>query len=60
MPGIQPSNVQGLLDHGSKTVVLTWGMQLVLQTCPETLQVLKEKELVVVIEETTAAVQIYN
>ena len=35
-------------------------MQLVLQTCPETLQMLKDKNIRVFVEETTAAVEIYN
>jgi hypothetical protein len=31
VPGIQPSDVQELLDHGATVVVLTRGMQLMLQ-----------------------------
>jgi hypothetical protein len=60
VPGIQPADVQELLDNGSETVVLTRGMQLALQTCPETLQMLKDKNIRVFVEETTAAVEIYN
>jgi hypothetical protein len=43
VPGIQPADVQELLDKGSKVVVLSRGMQLMLQTCPETLRLLKDK-----------------
>ena len=60
VPGIQPADVLELLDHGSETVVLTRGMQLVLQTCPETLQFLKDSDIRVFVEETKAAVEIYN
>ena len=42
-PGIQPADVQELLEKGSKVVVLSRGMQLMLRTCPETLQLLKDK-----------------
>lgn len=60
VPGIQPADVQELLDNGSEAVVLTRGMQLVLQTCPETLQMLQDKNIRVFVEETKAAVELYN
>ncbi|WP_188192208.1 Mth938-like domain-containing protein [Nonomuraea sp. SYSU D8015] len=59
-PGIQPADVQELLDRGCRVVVLSRGMQLVLQTCPETLELLKERGVEVYVEETTAAVDRYN
>jgi hypothetical protein len=49
-----------LLEKGSKVVVLTRGMQLRLQTCPETLQLLREKGISVHVEETRAAAELYN
>jgi hypothetical protein len=36
VPGIQISDVAELVDQGADVVVLSRGMQLVLQTCPET------------------------
>ena len=60
VPGIQPADVQELLDRGSRVVVLTRGMQLVLQTCPETLQMLEERGIRFYVEETNAAVELYN
>jgi hypothetical protein len=60
VPGIQPTDVRELLEKGSKVIVLSRGMQLRLQTCPETLQVLKDKGIVVHIEETRKAVELYN
>ena len=47
VPGIQPADVQELLDRGATVVVLSRGMQLVLQTCPETLRLLAEKGIAV-------------
>lgn len=60
VPGIQPADVQELLEKGCEVVVLSRGMQLVLQTCPETLQTLQDKNIRVYVEETRAAVEIYN
>jgi hypothetical protein len=60
VPGIQPSDVQELIDHGSKVVVLSRGMALALQTCPETLQLLREMGITYHVEETKAAVELYN
>jgi len=60
VPGIQPADVQDLLDHGSRVVVLSRGMQLALQTCPETLQLLREQGITYHVEETKAAVELYN
>src|SRR5215813_3773301 len=55
-PGIQPADVAELLDHGAEAVVLSRGMDLVLKTCPETLELLKERGVEVFVEETKAAV----
>ena len=60
VPGIQPADVEELLEHGSTVVVLTRGMELALQTCPETLQVLRDRGILVHVEETRAAVDLYN
>lgn len=60
VPGIQPSDVEELLEHGSRVVVLSRGMDLVLQTCPETLTMLEERGIPVHVEETRAAVSLYN
>jgi hypothetical protein len=60
VPGIQPADVEELLENGCDIIVLTRGMHLVLQTCPETLARLKEREIQVHVEETKAAVELYN
>lgn len=60
VPGIQPSDVAELLDRGSGIIVLSRGMALVLQTCPETLEFLSERGITVHVRETRAAVALYN
>lgn len=60
VPGIQAADVEELLDHGSKIVVLSRGMELALHTAPETLALLKERQVAYHIEETKAAVTLYN
>ena len=60
VPGIQPADVQELLEHGSEVIVLSRGMDLVLQTCPETLELLQQRGIPVHVEETRAAAALYN
>ena len=60
VPGIQPADVQELIEKGSRIIVLSRGMQLRLQTCPETLQLLEDRGIRVYVEETKAAVELYN
>ncbi len=60
IPGIQPADIQELLDHGSQTVVLSRGMLLMLHTCQETLEMLKERHIKVHVAETQAAARVYN
>lgn len=60
IPGIQPADVQELLEKGSRVVVLSRGMLSRLQTCPETLQLLKDKGIGVHVEETKKAAELYN
>ena len=60
VPGIQPADVQELIEKGSRIVVLSRGMQLRLQTSPETLQLLADKGIRVHVEETQAAAELYN
>ena len=60
VPGIQIADLQELLEHGSRIVVLSRGMELALQTSSSALQYLREKEIPVRVEETKAAVELYN
>jgi hypothetical protein len=60
VPGIQPADVKELLERGAEVVVLSRGMQLVLQTAPETLEFLRSRGIPVHVAETRAAVEMYN
>ncbi len=60
VPGIQPADVDELLQHGATVVVLSRGMALMLRTCPETLAFLEQRGVSVHVKETKAAVALYN
>ena len=59
-PGIQSSDVEELLQHGAKVVILSQGMLLRLQVCKETLKMLKEKNIRTYTVQTKKAVELYN
>ena len=60
VPGIQPADVQELIEQGAKTVVLSKGVWERLQVCPETLEVLSENDIQVEVLQTEAAVERFN
>lgn len=60
VPGIQPSDVEELLEQGARVVVLSRGMERRLEVCAETLELLKGRGVAVHVEETQAAVELYN
>lgn len=60
VPGIQIADVQELVDKGCEVIVLTRGMHLVLQTCPDVLPYLKAQGIAVHVEESSAAAVTYN
>lgn len=59
-PGIQPADVEELLEHGASVVVLSQGMTGRLQVAPETLQVLKDQGVTAHVLGTEEAVHTYN
>jgi hypothetical protein len=59
-PGIQPADVEELLEHAPEIVVLSRGRQLRLETSPETLALLTKRDVEVAQEETGAAIDEYN
>ena len=59
-PGIQPVDIEELIDNGCRVIVLSRGMQLRLQTCPETLELLQNRGIRVIVAETREAVETYN
>jgi hypothetical protein len=60
VPGIQPADVEELLERGAEVVVLSRGMHLVLQTCPETLSLLVEQGVEVHVLQSEEAVAKYE
>lgn len=59
-PGIQPPDVQEVLDHGARIVVLSKGVQEQLGCCTETLDMLKQKGIEVYVLQTEQAIRKYN
>ncbi|MEJ2722398.1 MAG: Mth938-like domain-containing protein [bacterium] len=59
-PGIQPADVQELLDHGARVIVLSRGMNRRLQTSREALDLLRQNGVPVHVKETHEAVALYN
>jgi hypothetical protein len=59
-PGIQIADVQELLDHGAKVIVLSRGMAECLHVPQETLAYLKERQIPVHVLPTQHAVALYN
>ena len=60
LPGIQQSDVQELLDHGAKIVVLSRGMKECLEVPRETLDFLKGRQIPVHVLPTADAAKLYN
>lgn len=59
-PGIQPADIQDIVGQGVEVMILSRGMQLMLHTCPETEQMLRERGIANFIEETKQAVKLFN
>jgi hypothetical protein len=59
-PGIQPGDVQELLDNGATTVILSKGVHERLKTHPSTLDMLRQREITVQVLQTEAAIEAYN
>lgn len=60
VPGIQPADIEELLDRGATVVVLSKGIYERLQVCPGTLEMLKRRGIPVHILQTEKAVRLYN
>jgi len=59
-PGIQPADVQELIDQGATVVVLSMGVHKRLRIHPETLELLNEHAIDVHTLQTDEAVERYN
>ena len=60
VPGIQVADIAELIDRGAEVIVLSRGMQLVLQTSPEAVKWLEERALEYHILETREAAVFFN
>lgn len=59
-PGIQPTDVQELLDHGAQTVVLGTGFHERLEVQPETLRMLERKGIEVYVRQSEEAARLLD
>ncbi len=59
-PGIQPGDVEELINKGAETIVLSKGIWERLQVCPETLKLLSARGITSEVLQTEAAVQRFN
>jgi len=59
-PGIQIVDVKELLEKGARVVALSRGIQLVLQTCAELLEYLRDHGVLFHVLETGQAARLYN
>ena len=59
-PGIQPADVEELLNRGVTLVVLSKGFHERLLVCRETLRKLEERKVSVYVKQTEEAVRLYN
>lgn len=59
-PGIQPADVEELVEHGAEIVVLSRGVHERLGVCAETLQALEARGIEVHVLPTERAVERYN
>jgi hypothetical protein len=59
-PGIQPADVEELLENGASTVVLSKGHHERLQITPDTLRMLEDRGVSTYVRPTGEAVDLYN
>jgi hypothetical protein len=59
-PGIQPADVEELLEHGATAVVLSKGFDERLRVTRETLSMLEDRGVSAHVRQTEEAIQLYN
>lgn len=59
-PGIQPADVEELLRHGARVVVLSQGIWRRLHVCPKTLALLADRSVDVRVLQTEEAAKCFN
>lgn len=60
VPGIQPADLDTLLDNECKIIILSKGVNERLQTCQETIELLKRKNIEFQVLQTEEAIETYN
>jgi hypothetical protein len=60
VPGIQPADVEELVEYGAKVIILSRGILLRLQVCPETTSYLENIGIEFHIMETKLGAELYN
>ena len=59
-PGIQPADLEELLEHGATAVVLSKGFNERLRVTEDTLRMLEERDVSTHVRETGEAIELYN
>jgi hypothetical protein len=59
-PGIQPADVEELLENGATTVILSKGHHERLQVTQDTLRMLEDRGVSTYVRQTGEAVELYN
>jgi hypothetical protein len=59
-PGIQPADIEEILNQGVEVLILSRGMELKLATSPETRHFLHQRGVEFHVEETRRAVELFN
>lgn len=59
-PGIQPADIEEILQSDVEVMILSRGMELMLYTCPETETLLQKLGIPYYIQETKQAVALFN
>lgn len=60
VPGIQPADIEEIVNHGANEIILTRGMLLALQTAEESRAYLESRDIRFHILETTIGANLYN
>jgi hypothetical protein len=59
-PGIQPADIEELLEHGASAVVLSKGFNERLRVTPDALRMLEDRGVSAHVRQTEEAIQLYN
>ena len=59
-PGIQPADLEELLEHGATAVVLSKGFNERLRVSEDALRMLEERDVSTHVRETGEAIELYN